>query len=589
MVPLQIIDSSTSSTSSTDDEEDLEEDIQDELVDNGADTNDDTNEATDVTNDERDEKEESETDPAVSDDEKKSADGHSTGSDATIPYCDNSCSDSVSSSRSCSRASSPCFTQDSVSQDSRFDSSRENSGSPMIDGRTLRKFRKGSRLKVLPNSRAARNLNSFLFMEDSNSRSSDCGDNSNSGMPVFKGKLNLKDILLEENGNSSSSGIGDNSNSCDMKDLFKNSSVDAEKIDSAINENQQSKSIGDTRLMEDMETTNIEKNDKSTCWSNTEQMKSEVTPENVSDSQENLESIRLVSENDNQNVYKPDTLNNCQSKEDTETCNGSHDTVSLKNSNGFVNITESMRLERYKIGESAGEELNGILNKDSNIGKDTRLHLRTVSDFESMHNDSEDVNCKEEDMETDDKVVIKEVLPGLAENNFSVKVKTEIETENYTEMKTELEEEQRNLDIGVDLANQVDSVSESDVCTSVKQEPIETCAESVCVKTEKDTDSYNTEIKDSTPDQNLGDREKETMDNENVKTENKDEMEEGKGIKAEAKEDEDEEEEELVRVNIVFSLKSLYLVNLVCFKIIANVLNCYYCLMLLVCEMVWTS
>ena len=492
-----MIDSSTSSSesscSSDDDGDEAGEEIQGESVDNGADTYEDTNDATDV-NDEGTDKGESETDPAMSEDEKKSGDGHSTGSDATIPYCDNSCSDSVSSSRSCSRASSPCFTQDSVSQDSRFDSSRENSGSPMRDRLILRKFRKGTRLKELPNSRAARNLNSFLFMEDSNSRSSDCGESSNSGIAGFRGKfdlkdilleenensssskLDLKDILLEENENSSSSGMCDNSNSCDMKDLFKNSSVDAETLNSAINEGEQDKLAAVTGSEEDMETTCGDKehthsSDSMDMVSSVEQTKAKQSYESIVETPES-EIDGPVSENtnqnNNQNVRLLDSLT-CDENKDI-ICNGSHDTVSLKNSNGFVSITESLKLERCKIIESEGEFRNDTLCTENLnehqvvenfIDKETCEEQGNITNKISMHNGMENDSFKEENMEIDCKEEIKE--------------KTETECVTVQE-------------------DCIDYSMEGTDVVSVKQEPSDYNAQTVCIKTEKDEEAHGNEV-----------------------------------------------------------------------------------------------
>ena len=493
-----MIDSSTSSSesscSSDDDGDEAGEEIQGESVDNGADTYEDTNDATDV-NDEGTDKGESETDPAMSEDEKKSGDGHSTGSDATIPYCDNSCSDSVSSSRSCSRASSPCFTQDSVSQDSRFDSSRENSGSPMRDRLILRKFRKGTRLKELPNSRAARNLNSFLFMEDSNSRSSDCGESSNSGIAGFRGKfdlkdilleenensssskLDLKDILLEENENSSSSGMCDNSNSCDMKDLFKNSSLDAETLNSAINEGEQDKFADVTRSEEDMETTCVDKehthsSDSMDMVSSVEQTKAKQSYESVVETPESgIDGLlsENTNQNNNQNIRLLDSLT-CDENKDI-ICNGSHDPVSLKNSNGFVSITESLKLERCKIIESEGEFRNDTLcreNLDEHqvvenfIDKETCEEQGNITNEISMHNGVENDTFKEENMEIDCKEEIKE------------KKESVIEQENYIGHSME----------GTDFV-------------SVKQEASDYNAQTVCIKTEKDEEAHGNEIKDN--------------------------------------------------------------------------------------------
>ena len=495
-----MIDSSTSSSesscSSDDDGDEAGEEIQGESVDNGADTNEDTNDATDV-NDEGTDKGESETDPAMSEDEKKSGDGHSTGSDATIPYCDNSCSDSVSSSRSCSRASSPCFTQDSVSQDSRFDSSRENSGSPMRDRLILRKFRKGTRLKELPNSRAARNLNSFLFMEDSNSRSSDCGESSNSGIAGFRGKLDLKDILLEENENSSSSkldlkdilleenenssssGMCDNSNSCDMKDLFKNSSVDSEVLNSAINEGEQDKLAAVTRSEEDMETTCVDKenthsSDSMDMVSSVEQTKAKQSYESVVETPESELDGPLsenTNQNNNQNIRLLDSLTCAENKDII--CNGSHDPVSLKNSNGFVSITESLKLERCKIIESEGEFRNDTLcteNLDEHqvvenfIDKESCEEQGNFSNEIRMHNGMENDSFKEENMEIDCKEELRE----------------KTETESVTEQQ-----------------NYIDYSMEGTEFVSVKQEHSDYNAQTVGIKTEKDEKSHGNEIKDN--------------------------------------------------------------------------------------------
>ena len=353
-MPLQHIDSSSSSTS--EDESEYTAESQEEMADNITDTNEETNEpATDANDEEKEVKRDSE----VSDDERKSNDGRNSGSDATIPYCDNSGSESVVSSRTCSRASSPCSTResinqdtrDSVSQDTMFpESSRENS--PMIDDHMLRKLCKGPRLKDLPNSRAARNLNSFLFTEDSNSKSSDFAENSNSGIPMFKGKLDLKDILLDEN--SSSSTPGDNSNSCDMKELFKNSSVNSEGSNSAIKENVHNDykvgadSVESMHISEN-ESANFPESQTRTSSSNVEQSKLLNDIGVIETSDINTEKTTL----DEDSVLTKDNEN----KENIETCNMSNEQLLLKNANGFISRSDSLMQGKKVENESREEEM----------------------------------------------------------------------------------------------------------------------------------------------------------------------------------------------------------------------------------------
>lgn len=494
MIPLQLVDS-TSSSSSEDDYDDntAETESQEEMASNHADTNEDTNEApTDINEDEGGDKDESETDPAMSEDEKKSAGGHSTGSDATIPYCDNSCSDSVSSSRSCSRASSPCFTQDSVSQDTRFDSSRENSASPMIYGHMLRKFRNGARLKDLPNSRAARNLNSFLFMEDSNSRSSEFGDNSNSGILSFKGKLNLKDIHLEEN-NSSSSGVGDNSTSCDMKDLFKSSLVNSGKLKSAIHasENEKDKPEGETGLEEDMNKL-VDPVSENECNSLTS-LQTESEP------REDLrKDIENVSGGEGNDISSQRAENNLENKENIETSNESHEQVLFKNSNGFINRSETVIQDRKKVNKNLEENkiptLESAGNKESN-GKisDTDLQSEVVSCDQKVDSKNEKSCLEDTDMKKSVYREETEIITNMDNDNekkvFAEPVNSEIDSgysrseDNKHSLKMEVDDVLKYGSVAqkpedMEGTSQTQLAQNSEISHTIKQEAEEGAIES---------------------------------------------------------------------------------------------------------------
>ena len=606
VIPLQHIDSSSSSTS--EDESEYTAESQEEMADNVTDTNDETNEAaTDVNDDDKDVKEESETDPAVSDDERKSADGRSSGSDATIPYCDNSCSDSVASSQSCSRASSPFSaresvnqdTRDSVSQDTMFaESSMENS--PMIDEHMLRKLRKGPRLKDLPNSRAARNLNSFLFTEDSNSKSSDFGDNSNSGIPMFKGKLDLKDILLDEN--SSSSTVGDNSNSCDMRELFKNSSVNSEGLNAAIIENVHDDNKGGADSMESMDTSEndspkIPESVKKTSSSNMEQIESET--DTVSGGIETVEkTIEKGSEVEKDPVHIGDGNEN---KENIERCDVSHEQLSLRNANGFISRSESLMQDR-KIGNENTEEeitLTDKVSKSENedimemseggIDKMMDLRLEIGSDVEKV----DDNNIEETDTEMDFQKGKRELVEQIdgkqgdktvneCDSETVFKSRTTEKNEGSSEMA--IDNVSQNLhdkkklshnDFEESTASQLQHAQNSGHNISIKQEIEETIDHNgtMNIKTEKDMElnqdnvkhpTKESELKDSADMKDLskvksemedeesetylkkeGDREfqvkEESIDTSEVKSEEK-----GEAVKEEKELKEEEEEEEVV-------------------------------------------
>ena len=368
-MPLQHIDSSTSSTS--EEESEYTAESQEEMADNVTDTNEDTNECTtDVKKDRKKVKRDSDTDPAMSDDEdRKSNDENNSGSDATIPYCDNSGSESIVSSRTCSRASSPCSmresvnqdTRDSMSQDTMFpESSRENS--PMVDDHMLRKLRKGPRLKDLPNSRAARNLNSFLFTEDSNSKSSDFGESSNSGIPMFRGKLDLKDILLDEN--SSSSTPGDNSNSCDMKELFKNSSINSESSNSAIKVTEHNDDKVGADTIESMDSS--ENGNPNFTESETRTSSSNVGQTELRNDTEVTETSDNVSEKDPLENENSVQMGENENKENIDACNVSTDQLFLKNANGFISRPDCL-MQEGKLGiESREKESNTEFSKSEN-------------------------------------------------------------------------------------------------------------------------------------------------------------------------------------------------------------------------------
>ena len=504
-MPLQHIDSSSSSTS--EDESEYTAESQEEMADNVTDTNEELNEpTTDANHEEKGVKRDSETDPAVSDDERKSNDGRNSGSDATIPYCDNSGSDSVVSSRTCSRASSPCSTRESVNQDTRDsvsqdtmfpESSRENS--PMIDDHMLRKLRKGPRLKDLPNSRAARNLNSFLFTEDSNSKSSDFGENSNSGIPMFKGKLDLKDILLDEN--SSSSTLGDNSNSCDMKELFKNSSVISEGSNSAIKENvHNDHNVGaDTVERMDIsenESANFPESETRTSSSDKEQTKllndtgvtetSDITTEKGTLDEDSVH----IGENEN--------------KENIETCHMSNEQLLLKNANGFISRSENL-MQGYKIGDEPSEEEFTFTNKLSKSDNDGKM----------------EVNEEGSDVQTGDKIIgesdiklLKEARELVGENgdNISNDIETAFkgrtaEADDSSEMAIDDVPQNSNVknklsenDFEESSTSQIQHAQNSDNSLVIKQEIEETTENNsfIIAKTEKDVESSEEDVEHPT-------------------------------------------------------------------------------------------
>ncbi|XP_060572711.1 uncharacterized protein LOC132730744 [Ruditapes philippinarum] len=186
----------------------------------------------------------------------QSVDRLSSGSDATLPYCDNSDSNSNISSRDISRDSSPypsCSDlnlrfssqidrSSDVSQESspcmspadfglrrssRFDRSSDTSrdASPLIfdsDFGLRRSSRNRARLKNIPPLKATRNLSSFLFDENSASasNSSITGDNS---------LLEMKTSMFKDDSmsrrSSKSSELTEDSNDCDIhaNKLFANS------------------------------------------------------------------------------------------------------------------------------------------------------------------------------------------------------------------------------------------------------------------------------------------------------------------------------------------------------------------------------
>lgn len=207
------------------------------------------------------------------DDIETKSDGHaSSGSDATLPYCDNSDTNSNVSSRDVSRDSSPypacpdlSKRRDSntnrssdVSQESspcispadfiprrsaRLDkgNSASRDTSPLIfdaDFGLRRGRRRGTALKNMPPYNAARDLTSF-FDDNSCSNSSAGGDNSltGPGTSFWQEKLGTS--------RQSSCETGDESNFCDISKLFSNSKA-ADSVTSAadsesIDENKEEK------------------------------------------------------------------------------------------------------------------------------------------------------------------------------------------------------------------------------------------------------------------------------------------------------------------------------------------------------------
>lgn len=190
----------------------------------------------------------------------------SSGSDATLPYCDNSDSNSNMSSQEHSRESSPypsCSDlslrfssqidrSSDVSQESspcpspadfglrrgmRTDRSSDTSrdASPLIfdsDYGLRRSSRNRARLKNIPPLKAARNLSSFLFEENSASNSSVAGESSLSGM----GTSLFKDDTISRR-SSKSSEMTEESNDCDINvsKLFANSRTCASSTGLSVN------------------------------------------------------------------------------------------------------------------------------------------------------------------------------------------------------------------------------------------------------------------------------------------------------------------------------------------------------------------
>lgn len=198
--------------------------------------------------------------------EDRSVDRLSSGSEATLPYCDNSDTNSNMSSRECSRDSSPypsCSDlnlrfssqidrSSDVSQESspcpspadfsvrrsarldRYsDTSRDTS--PLIfdsDFGLRRSSRNRARLKNIPALRATRNLSKFLLDENSTSNSSVPGENSLTGLGT-----SLFNDNLASHTSSKSSEIMEDSNDCDIHvdKLFANSkATDSAKISASF-------------------------------------------------------------------------------------------------------------------------------------------------------------------------------------------------------------------------------------------------------------------------------------------------------------------------------------------------------------------
>lgn len=187
--------------------------------------------------------------------DSRSVDQLSSGSDATLPYCDNSDSNSNVSSRDCSRDSSPypSCSDLSLHYSSRIDRSSDLSqesspcpspgdfgngrrsakvdrysdtsrdASPLIfdsDFGLRRSSRNRARLKNIPPLHAARDLSNFLLDENSASNSSLAGENSLSGL----GSSLFKDTVSSRR-SSKSSEVTEDSNDCDIQvsKLFTNS------------------------------------------------------------------------------------------------------------------------------------------------------------------------------------------------------------------------------------------------------------------------------------------------------------------------------------------------------------------------------
>ena len=359
----------------------------------------------------------------------QSVDRLSSGSDATLPYCDNSDSNSNVSSRDVSRdsspypscsdlnlrfssqidrssdvsqESSPCMSPAdfSVRRSARLDRSSDTSrdASPLIfdsDFGLRRSSRNRARLKNIPPLKATRNLSSFLFDENSASNSSMAGENSLLGI---RSSLFKDDSLSRRS--SKSSELTEDSDDCDIhaNKLFENSktldtgsklsasfhglldkvnkSDNGDKLENTGTDNTDNDDIGDDNVKDDDDDHNVNES----C----------LTDENLTEDEKSI-------------CKEVDNVNN--NNENSEKLFGSE----IKNSSaGETNVMKVQNFvennKEFSASETEVVEESNIESEDVNDGFTGKVH----KDRSSL-SDNECSNIENVDMLLSEKVKISDV------------------------------------------------------------------------------------------------------------------------------------------------------------------------------------
>lgn len=327
------------------------------------------------------------------DDTETKSDGHaSSGSDATLPYCDNSDTNSNVSSRDVSRDSSPypacpdlSKRRDSntnrssdVSQESspcispadfiprrsaRLDkgNSASRDTSPLIfdaDFGLRRGRRRGTALKNMPPYNAARDLTSF-FDDNSCSNSSAGGDNSltGPGTSFWREKLGTS--------RQSSCETGDESNFCDISKLFSNSKA-ADSMTSAAD----SESI-DENKEEKMDIGNESNSGKPVNDVIDKKLKSDFSDQG--DGKDSVEDMDTSMSNDNEKS-QPDCSENMINSSKHKTDHENNDPLSAKvdplNSvvlSGRRSGPTEKEVDHCEMASNTEEDITKLINPDCKL------------------------------------------------------------------------------------------------------------------------------------------------------------------------------------------------------------------------------
>ncbi|XP_045177152.2 uncharacterized protein LOC123537483 [Mercenaria mercenaria] len=463
VVPLQLLDDASVTESSSSNESETEDlsaaDDQEPDQSSSADV------AKAVTDDQS-----IDSDPNQQPDDQ-SVDRLSSGSDATLPYCDNSDTNSNVSSRDPSRDSSPYPSCSDLSLrfsshiDRLSDVSQESSPCPspadFVPRRSLRhdrysdtsrdaspltfdsdfglrrSSRNRARLKNIPPLKAARDLSTFLFDENSASNSSALGENSLSGM----GTSLFKDDSASRR-SSKSSELTEDSNDCDIhvNKLFSNSKTSDSTSDFSASFHGVLEKVDKDDLSDNISVENGDKAenttegyDKSKCNED-----DNVNNNNINGSLKNLQEPALEGEKSSQETAEPneqcpssardiDNKRKDLTVHEVGSCDLNEEVAKETNLDSFDAVSYTGKLNKDMV-ENSSNKFSDIKNTDV-LQNEERLTSKETDERGFSNSGDEDTPDRNDDRNDD----VSENLSN--ETNDDLK-----ENENNEEMNVEVDE-----------------------------------------------------------------------------------------------------------------------------------------------------